>query len=1001
MARLFRLALIACVVALLTACGGGGGGPSGGSPPATPPGGGGNPPPPPPPPPALQPVKLGPQTYQFSVRAAGTLIDTSLSFGTISSIAFAARVTEGGTTPLQQSCPDAGTVALELVDSDRDGDVSVGDRVVLRFVDCTVESTVTNGVVNVDVQSMSSTPSAAVAALRVTIASYEVRESTRSGSLSGGLDVLWTTTATTDRFLISGTRVASAGAFGDHVLENFQLDLLQDYTTYEYQLTVRGNVASQSVGGTFTFETESTLVGILGRYPEAGVLTLRGDQSAVRLEEGAFGEQSPSEVGISADFDGDGIFVPAQVSLLWLEAFDLGLLDSFRPGVTVPPDTPSIRTLKGRTVELALPFTNSLADIIVDPSRERLYASVPASNEVVAVSTSTYHVVDRIGVGSRPLGLHLPADHSALFVALNRGGAIARLDLDTRQVTRINTAAAINTSAPESIAGNAQYLYVAGASARDTSGPGSIVAPSYYARVARSSETVERLSETFTDQFRSGVAMVLSPDGRYLYATEAVVPSASDTRLVKRDLSLPGAPVVMSRLFTFPPALTGMALSPDGATLVLNSGEVLRASDFGLLATLQSNNQAVVFTPDGSRIVALRFSDLIVYDGDSFVTARTFHPDCPISGLAKRLAYIASHDELVITSDNTICALSMRDRLNPPGQPGSPAPPPPLTPQPLPVTVENVFAPLNQNGSAAILAGEIDRPRGHIYLGGMSNFVAGVAVLSLEDLSTITTITLPTNIQPFGLSLDAAGQRLYVNQDGDQSSIPVIDTSTRTVLPSLSYPANLFGDAAYGLGDVQWIGNGKLLFTGRSNGEPVRIATMNVDTGVATPIAGGAERFAAGRKLLIAPDQKSAFLNGGLFNVGLRLERIDLTLPDPNVDLARTNDELDGATLGTTSADGKLLYFSGGIVVDPQTLMLAGQTAEGLQLPTPDGSTVYALDTTRRLLSVFDARTYQLRAVYSIQGCGQNLAAFARLGSDSRDIIWAQDARICRVTVPE
>jgi len=202
------------------------------------------------------------------------------------------------------------------------------------------------------------------------------------------------------------------------------------------------------------------------------------------------------------------------------------------------------------------------------------------------------------------------------------------------------------------------------------------------------------------------------------------------------------------------------------------------------------------------------------------------------------------------------------------------------------------------------------------------------------------------------------------------------------------------------MGDAQWIGNGKLLITGRSNGEKVRMATMNVGTGIATPIAGGAERFSPGGRLLITPDQKTAFVQGGFRNAGYHLERIDLTLPDPDVNLERTSDELDGATMGTMSADGKLLYFYGGNVVDAATLMLVGQTARGIQLPTPDGSTVYALES--NLLSVFDGRTYQLRALYSIgAGCGGSNFAFARLGNDARDIIWALGARICRVTVPQ
>lgn len=984
MAHLFRYSLIVCLAALLTACGGGGGGGApGGS--TTPPPGGGNPPPPPP---VLQPIHLEPQGYQYSARSAGILIDFSVSFAKFGSSVFGFMLARGGTASYTDSCPTSGTITFEVVDSDSNGQLNAGDRIVARSDNCTSFDTAVDSVTNVDVQSISNQATQSVAVLRVTITSYEASQGTQSGTIAGGLDVTWTETANTDRFEITGTRMTLAGAFGDHVLENFQHDLLENYTTFQYRLSLRGSVASQTVGGTFTFETEAPLLGLLGSYPEAGVLTLHGAQSAVRLEEGADGEQLGNEVGISADFDGNGIFEPGHVALLWLELFDMSFFDSARPGVTVPADAPRVGDLKGRAVTLTLPrFSNILADIAVDPVRDQLYVSAPLTNEVVVVSTSTYHAIDRIGVGSSPLGLHMPAAGSALFVALNRGGGIARLDPQTRQVTRINTAVANNHSRPSTVTGSGSQLFTAGFGSANQ---GTQV-PAYYARVDLAANTVERLADYSSKAF--GAPMVASSDGRYLYTSE---PRFNGEMLVKHDVSLPNAPVAASLEVDFMDA-QGMVLSPDGTILVLLDGRVLRTSDFSQIATIQSS-QSLAFSTDGSELIAY-WGSLIIYDGHSFITKRTFVPDCPGSSLGTKVAHVASHDQWVLMADNAICAMSINDPLNAPGQAGSPEPPAPLMAQPLQPTVEEVFTPLDQNGSD-IVAGEIDRQHGLIYLGGMRNSVPEVAVLSLADLSIQATIPLQATSQPYSLAFDATGQRLYANVDGDHSTIPVIDTSTNTALTSLTYPSDLFGATAYGMGDAQWIGNGKLLITGRSNGEKVRMATMNVGTGMATPIAGGAERFLPGVRLLITPDQKTAFVQGGFSNAGFHLERIDLTLPDPDVSLERASDELDGATMGTMSADGKLLYFSGGNVVDAATLMLVGQTAKGMQLPTPDGSTVYALES--NLLSVFDGQTYQLRALYSIGvGCGGSNFAFARFGNDARDIIWALGSRICRVTVPQ
>lgn len=977
--RVGRTSGLVLLATVLAACSGGGGSDSGGTtPPPTNPGGND-------PPPVLEPVKLMPQGYQYTVQAVGPLLDLTMQLGQLAAITFSVREATAGTAQYAESC-ESGQITVDLVDNDRNQQLSAGDRMVLRFASCVSGDATTNAVLNIDVASLTETIAQNVIDLRLTIESFTVRADNITTTITGGVNNLWTAGPSSDRFVITGARLATSGYGSPKRIENFTVDLTQNYSTYEYRLTWRGDVAAEGLG-TFRFDTDAVMLGQLGRYPEAGAWTIYGDQSAVRLEEGAYGETLPGEVGLVQDFDGDGIFVPARVSLLWLEGFDMSMFDSFRPGVTLPADQPTIHVLKGRVVTLlSQPTFQALADIVVDPTRDTLYASSPASNEVVAVSTSTYHITDRIPVGSTPKDLYLPADASEVMVALNRGGAIARINPETRQFQRMETAVANNASAPEVIIGAGDAVYVTSFPSRTGQG----IVPHYFAKGSRTTNAVERFADSIAPTVHASTE--LTADGRFLFTTEI---DGNDTHLVKRDLSLPGAPIVASRTFTYM-IDDRFALNPDGRTLVLARGEILRTSDFEQIATIQIND-SVAFNADGSRMLAMFGHSMILYDAQKYITLRTFWPDCAVTSSGTKLAYVAAHDQWVALYDNKVCAVSLNDRLNPPGQAGGPAPPAPIQPVTLPVTVQNVFTPLNQNGQT-ILAAEIDRQRGVLYLGGMRDMAGEVAIVSLADLSTVATILLPSHYQPLSLTLNDDGDRLYVNQNGDGYRLEVIDTASASLLAPLAYPADLFG-VGYGLSDAKWIGGDKLLMTTGSNGERVTMATLDVLTANGERIAGGEAQFTPGAKLIISADRTSAYTNGWLNSAGQYLQRIDLTQANPSVALTRLNEELRDSTFGTFSADGRLLHFFGGIVVNPQTFMLAGFTGEGMQIPTPDGATVYVLDRTRETLSVFDARTYQLRALYSVPGCfGQTV--FAQLGSSSRDIVWTAGTGVCRVTVP-
>jgi uncharacterized repeat protein (TIGR01451 family) len=73
-------------------------------------------------------------------------------------------------------------------------------------------------------------------------------------------------------------------------------------------------------------------------------------------------------------------------------------------------------------------------DIIWDPLRKRIYASVPATggthaNRVVVIEPASREIIGSVFVGQEPAQLALTSDGSALYVARNGNGTISRIDL--------------------------------------------------------------------------------------------------------------------------------------------------------------------------------------------------------------------------------------------------------------------------------------------------------------------------------------------------------------------------------------------------------------------------------------------------------------------------------------------------------------------------------------------------------------------------------------------
>jgi len=101
-------------------------------------------------------------------------------------------------------------------------------------------------------------------------------------------------------------------------------------------------------------------------------------------------------------------------------------------GVSASGDVTVTDSSGPRVLKVDLPVN----DLVYDPVRDLIYASVPGSasenpNTVIAVNPATGEVVDSEFVGSEPTELALSSDSSTLYVGLDGAGAVRRIDVST------------------------------------------------------------------------------------------------------------------------------------------------------------------------------------------------------------------------------------------------------------------------------------------------------------------------------------------------------------------------------------------------------------------------------------------------------------------------------------------------------------------------------------------------------------------------------------------
>ena len=985
--------LLLLVAPCLTASCGGGGGGSGGAPPPTP----AAPTPPPPAPPAPPPLRALSFANDGHVTAwyrGFRMTYAALAIGRAAGRAFDMRAS-AGTGPVSEACGQAGTFTTTLTDADLSGGVSAGDRIRVTMTGCVEHDVGVTAEIDVTVASIASLTPERRAILSASITSYAQVDGLNA-SITGVVDCDCSRSATADRFAVSGALLSLNDRDGDVVMKNYAAEYRGDYTRYLQWFTMRGRIENTTYGEYFDFETNAPLYGRMGRQPEAGAVSFQGAANAVaRIEEGAGRETDVNFAGARGDLDGDGEF-EQYLSRLWILFMDDAFFGPFRP-IAIPSGLPHPNEAVARvfrpTPHPADPF--ALGDLEPDPARDRLYVSARDRNEIVSISTTTYRIVDRIPVGSKPQGIALSDDGSTLYAALSRGGAVAALTLDTRQVERIETAAVNLSGYTEDVAESANRIYTRAGYVVRTGDPIAVL-------LAKVDRTLGDAVEQAGGSAAAG-ATALAAHGNFLYVA---APLGSPNRILKLDLSQAGTPVVLERYFPLGTDVTQLTLSPDGTTVVLRSGEVLRTSDLQRRGSILGG-VGTAFTADGKWLVDNLGGNFVVtnqfllYDSATLIIHRPFTANCT-TDTQSRFTYVAAHDEWVVSRFGELCAFSLANRFSAPGQDG-PSQELPAEPVPVPLAVTAYPGLLNQQLAAAA----IDAARGYIYLTSMGASGPELAVGRLSNGSLVHRTSIPGTIWPGAIALNDDGSRVYILQSGGGiSQIDVFDPVTLASLAPIPFNPALLAVPGSGIEgsahDMVSLGNGRLLLTavGNTGNEGTFAVVLNTPSGVAQRIGGGQAKFPANARARVTNDRTAAILAHSLADGAKRLVRVDLQLPDPDVVADRVADELTGARILALSPDGQLVYQSGGVAARADTFQLRGQTHEGFPLAAPDGSALYVLGLNDRSLRVIDPTYFKVKAVYSLEGCGGTTLVTALIGTGPRDIWFVQGASVCRVTVP-
>ena len=281
---------------------------------------------------------------------------------------------------------------------------------------------------------------------------------------------------------------------------------------------------------------------------------------------------------------------------------------------------PSVQDIV-KTDRAALLLGDLGADMEVDAARQRLYVSVPSRNQVVVISTETYEIIERVTVGTGPRGIDISIDGSLLFVALDGGGSVVFLDLETFNFSQVEIGTELGSPRTwDVIEGRPGRVF---ASANGSSG-----ALSYIVMINRdANNAATRVANGRI--IRARPIFAGSPDRAAVYVGEGFSPNS----LYKLDISdNPSSgptvgPIILEDDHGSVSGTHELTVSPDGNIIYTASGQALKTGSFSQVGKVGAGVPRV--SDDGSLVYVAQAPDTIsIYETTTYTLVGSMTTPC-------------------------------------------------------------------------------------------------------------------------------------------------------------------------------------------------------------------------------------------------------------------------------------------------------------------------------------------------------------------------------------
>lgn len=588
-------------------------------------------------------------------------------------------------------------------------------------------------------------------------------------------------------------------------------------------------------------------------------------------------------------------------------------------------------------------------DLVFDPHSGMLYASVPGSapamgNSVVPIDPQSGALGTPIPVGSDPNFMTLSDDGHYLYVTLEEGAAIQRVDLRTQQVELLFPLGNGPSGAPylawaiTAVPGKPEAVAVVSRTADGSKNPWSVAVFSDGVRLPSTVESTSGINSlTFCD----------ATDALYGYdlGTNGVGP---------RELAIDSRGVREARTAAKTSSESFVTIRCANGQLYATTGQVFEAASFALVGTFGIENADSIYPDTNGQVLFL----VEVYErgnptfrlvsGD----AQTFRqrwaldlsdiPDLDLAPVfpwsrgslrrwgADGVAFRASPSQIWLVRAPQIAGRYDAPPATPSVAPSSP-PSPTTRVTPMPSSGVTATPPANAPDvrQIAITINDLvyDPARGVLYASiPSSDPLYGNSVVLIDPVSGQVRDPIPLGSEPYTLALSDDQRFLYVGLNG-AAAIRRIDLSSGTV--DLTIPlVDGRGDSYSAVAIIVVPGEPQTIVVGQKpKGSPSMTETVVVYSNGQKRPKVAINRFISGNGLVFCDDRATVYGtdNGTLLTTFALTPAGIQEQGQPSLVLRQF-----GVLPQMLCADGKL-YISTGEVFDASTRQLVGTLPPGLR----------------------------------------------------------------------